>query len=128
MKHAFPAILALVTAGCLDSTQDYVLNPDGSGKVAVKMVFSKIEIGPEKPAAEEKASGCPAFGAPHRVGKVAAAELVEASGLVASRAHDRKHEAETQPRCRVGRVYEQCWRGWWWWWWWKYGPRRREAN
>ena len=52
MKTPLPALLALVLAGCLDSTQDYVLNPDGSGKVAVKMVFSKIEIGPEKPAAE----------------------------------------------------------------------------
>ena len=52
MKHALPAILALGLAGCLDSAQDYVLNPDGSGKVAVKMTFSKIELGPEKPGPE----------------------------------------------------------------------------
>ena len=48
---------------------------------------SEPAASPEPAAAPKDASDCPAFGPPRRVGTAAAAELVEASGLVASRAH-----------------------------------------
>jgi hypothetical protein len=55
MKKLLPALLAFAAAGCLDSNHEYVLNPDGSGKVAVKLVFTpfKIDVGGEKTPEEQ---------------------------------------------------------------------------
>jgi hypothetical protein len=50
MKKLLPSLLAVAAAGCLDSNHEYSLNPDGSGKVAVKLVFTpfNLDLGAEK--------------------------------------------------------------------------------
>lgn len=76
MKLLLPAALALLAAGCLDQQQHYSINPDGSGKVAVRMVFAPFSFnvgdGKERTPAEqaqdaarqeiEKAQGVEAWG------------------------------------------------------------------
>ncbi len=51
-RIAIPALIvvALSTVGCIDLEQEYTLNPDGSGKVAVRWVGSPVELGSDKGA------------------------------------------------------------------------------
>jgi hypothetical protein len=44
----FVASLCLAAAGCIDLEQEITLNPDGSGKVAVRWVAAPMELGTAK--------------------------------------------------------------------------------
>lgn len=55
MKLAFAVLIGLAAAGCLDTEQEYTLNPDGSGKVRIVAVGSplRIDFGNDKKPPEQ---------------------------------------------------------------------------
>ncbi len=44
VSSAFVAVLAACLLGCLDLDEEYTLNPDGSGKVVVRMTYSPFRL------------------------------------------------------------------------------------
>ncbi len=46
MRFIVPIVAAFAAAGCIESEQDYTLNPDGSGKVAVTWAHAPLDMGP----------------------------------------------------------------------------------
>jgi hypothetical protein len=45
--------LLLLTSGCFDTSEDFTINPDGSGKVIHECTFQTIELGDQKQDPEE---------------------------------------------------------------------------
>ncbi len=50
------AVAGFALAGCIDLDQDYRINPDGSGKVAVRMIFSpfRLDLGEKERTPDEQ--------------------------------------------------------------------------
>jgi hypothetical protein len=46
-------ILLFLTSGCFDTTEDFTINPDGSGKVIHECLFQRMSFGAEKETPEE---------------------------------------------------------------------------
>jgi hypothetical protein len=57
-RTTIAALLGLAAAGCLDTEQDFTLNPDGSGKVKIKAVGApfQLDFGQKKTSPEESAA------------------------------------------------------------------------